>query len=63
MVHLLSVPATALACLHAYQLGSDSGTPAFKVLLPVAVGLAIYPLGVRIWSLVLANSEEAPSQR
>lgn len=60
LVHLLSVPATALACVHAYQLGSDAGSPAFQVLLPLAVGAAVYPLGVRIWSLVLARTQEAP---
>ena len=61
-VHLLSVPATALACVHAYQLGSDSSTTAFKVLMPVAVGCAVYPLGVRVWSLALSKSQETPNK-
>jgi DMSO/TMAO reductase YedYZ heme-binding membrane subunit len=60
VVHLLSVPATALACVHAYQLGSDSHTRAFEVLLPLAVGAAVYPLGVRLWTLAFAKSQEAP---
>jgi len=58
LIHLLSVPATALACVHAYQLGSDSTTPAFRVLMPIAVGLAVYTLGVRVWKLVLSDSQE-----
>lgn len=62
MVHLLSVPATALACVHAYQLGSDAHTPAFRVLMPLAVALAVYPLGVRVWSVVLLKSQRTPSQ-
>ena len=61
-VHLLSVPATALACVHAYQLGSDAHTTAFRVLMPLAVGCAVYPLGVRLWSLVLGKSQRTPSQ-
>ena len=44
-VHLLSVPATALACVHAYQHGSDARTFAFRVLMPLAVGCAVHPLG------------------
>ena len=63
VVHLLSVPATALACVHAYQLGSDSRTPAFRVLLPIAIGAAVYPLGVRLWSLALSRSQETFSKR
>ena len=61
MVHLLSVPATALACVHAYQLGSDAHTPAFRVLMPLAVAGAVYPLGVRVWSLVLLKFQRTPS--
>ena len=61
-VHLLSVPATALACVHAYQLGSDAHTTAFRVLMPLAVGCAVYPFGVRVWSLVLGKSQRTPSQ-
>ena len=61
-VHLLSVPATALACVHAYQLGSDAHTPAFRVLMPLAVGGAVYPLGVRVWGLALLRSQRTPPQ-
>jgi sulfoxide reductase heme-binding subunit YedZ len=59
-VHLLSVPATALACVHAYQIGSDAHTRGFEILLPLAVGAAVYPMGVRIWNLVLPKSQGAP---
>lgn len=62
MVHLLSVPATALVCVHAYQLGSDADSPAFRVLMPIAIGAAVYPLGVRVWSLVLDRSQGDPKQ-
>lgn len=60
IVHLLSVPATALACVHAYQLGSDAHSTVFEVLLVLAVGAAVYPLGVRVWSLLLSRSQQAP---
>ena len=59
-VHLLSVPATALACVHASQLGSDSHARAFQLLLTLAVAAAMYPLGVRVWSVVLSKSQQAP---
>jgi DMSO/TMAO reductase YedYZ heme-binding membrane subunit len=62
MVHVLSVPATALACVHAYQLGSDAGSVAFRVLMPIAVGCAVYPLGVRLWGLAFSKSQESPNQ-
>jgi sulfoxide reductase heme-binding subunit YedZ len=61
IVHLLSVPATALACIHAYQLGSDSQTLAFRILMPVAVGCAVYPLGVRVWGIALSKSQGSPN--
>ena len=62
-VHLLSVPATALACVHAYQLGTEALTPAFSVLMPLVVGAAVYTLGVRLWGAVLSNSHEPHSDR
>ena len=61
-VHLLSVPATALACVHAYQLGSDAHSAAFRVLMPLAVGGAVYPLVVRVWSLAATKSQQTPSK-
>jgi methionine sulfoxide reductase heme-binding subunit len=55
-VHLLSVPATVLACVHAYQMGSDAHTPAFRILFPVLAAAAMYPLGLRLANLVLNRS-------
>jgi DMSO/TMAO reductase YedYZ heme-binding membrane subunit len=57
VVHLLSVPATAAACVHAYQLGSDARSLGFRIGLTLAVGLAVYPLGIRVWSLVLQRTQ------
>ena len=62
MVHLLSVPATVLACVHAYQLGSDADTAAFPVVLTLLAGAAVYPLGVRLWGVLLRESRNAPTQ-
>ncbi len=61
MVHLLSVPATVLACVHAYQLGSDADTPAFRVLLPVLAAGVVYPLVLRLWGVALGRSRNAPT--
>jgi DMSO/TMAO reductase YedYZ heme-binding membrane subunit len=61
-IHLLSVPATALACVHAYQIGSDAHTGAFQILLPVAAAAAVYPLGLRITKLISSRSQESPSR-
>lgn len=60
-VHLLSVPATVLACVHAYQLGSDAGTPAFRVVLVLAVGAVMYPLAFRVINVV-AKTRQAPTR-
>ena len=62
MVHLLSVPATALAGVHAYQLGSDAHSAAFRVLMPLAVGCAVYALGIRVWGLAFSKSQESPNR-
>jgi methionine sulfoxide reductase heme-binding subunit len=56
LVHLLSVPATVLACVHAYQMGSDAGTTAFKVLMPIAAAAAVYPLGLRTINAGIART-------
>lgn len=62
IVHLLSVPATVLAVVHAYQLGSDAHTTAFRVLVPLLAAVTVYPLGVRLWGAVLGGSRTAPKQ-
>lgn len=61
MVHLLSIPATVLACVHGYQLGSDADSAAFPVLLAVFAGAAMYPLVVRLWGVLLPESRNAPT--
>jgi len=55
-VHLLSVPATVFACVHAYQLGSDAHTPAFRILFPVLAAATVYPLGLRLANLITNGS-------
>jgi methionine sulfoxide reductase heme-binding subunit len=62
-VHLLSVPATVLACVHAYQLGSDAGTEAFRWGLTLLVAIAVYPLSLRVMKLLAAKSRTSPTQR
>lgn len=62
-VHLLSIPAAALAVLHGYQLGTDARTPGYLAGTAVAVGLVMYPLVLRITGLVRRRRPEitAPS--
>jgi DMSO/TMAO reductase YedYZ heme-binding membrane subunit len=62
MVHLLSIPATVLACVHAYQLGSDADTPVFPVVLAVLAGAVMYPLGVRLFGVLLRGSRTDSTQ-
>ena len=47
-VHLISVPATLIACVHAYQLGSDRSTAVFRVLALVAVAGTLYTSTLRL---------------
>jgi DMSO/TMAO reductase YedYZ heme-binding membrane subunit len=47
-IHLLSIPAAVAAAIHAYQLGTDARTPAYTVLFLGFVGLAMYPMGLRL---------------
>jgi len=47
-VHLLSVPAAAMARVNAVQLGSDAFAPWFVGVLAVTVGIATYPLVLRL---------------
>ncbi len=46
-VHLLSIPATLFACMHAYQMGSEASTVWFKGLLVLLAGAVSYPLVIR----------------
>ena len=48
LLHILSVPATLVAAVHAYQLGSDASQPVYLGLSAVAAGLFVYPLVMRL---------------
>ena len=48
VLHLLSIPSAVLAGIHAYQLGTDARTGAATATALLAVGLAAYPLGLRL---------------
>jgi methionine sulfoxide reductase heme-binding subunit len=52
LLHLLSVPATVLAGVHAYQLGSDGKTTLLKVLFIVGTAAGVYVLVLRITEVV-----------
>ena len=57
IVHLVSVPATVIAGLHAYQAGSDQHAIAFQALLAVLVGVAVFPATLRIRGLLAKRDE------
>jgi methionine sulfoxide reductase heme-binding subunit len=61
VVHLLSVPAAVLAAVHAYQLGSDARTSAFLFVLVVAIGLTMYPVGLRLSGIARRRHERMAS--
>jgi predicted ferric reductase len=63
MVHLLSVPATVFACMHAYQIGSDASTTAFRLLLWILIGATVYPLALRLFGLVAGRSRSPLADR
>ena len=50
-VHLLSVPATVLAGVHAWTVGSSRGEWWFQALLVLLFGLVVYPAALRLLSL------------
>jgi len=51
VVHLLSIPATVLTMVHAYQAGSDSLQGYFVKGLALMVGIAVYPVSIRLIGL------------
>ncbi len=51
IIHLVSVPATVLAFLHAYQSGSDATRGAFQVGMLAAAAVGTYGLGLRLSTL------------
>jgi DMSO/TMAO reductase YedYZ heme-binding membrane subunit len=59
-IHLLSMPATVFAIVHAYQLGTDAHSAAFEILVPVAAAGAMYPLVLRVTKLMSAHSQRSP---
>jgi predicted ferric reductase len=48
VVHLLSIPAVAITGVHAYQAGSDSLSVYFTRGLALLIGIAVYPVTIRI---------------
>jgi len=52
LVHLLSIPAIALTGVHAVQAGSDAWSVLFTRGLAVLVGIAVYPLSIRLLGIV-----------
>lgn len=50
-VHLVSVPATVLGMVHAFQAGSDSAASYFTRGLALLAGLAVYPVTLRLIGL------------
>jgi DMSO/TMAO reductase YedYZ heme-binding membrane subunit len=51
IIHLVSVPATVLAFLHAYQSGSDASRNVFQIGMLAAAAVATYGLGLRLSTL------------
>lgn len=61
-IHVLSIPAAAMAVVHAVQLGTDAMTPWFTGVLVVAVAIASYPLALRLIGVAPhAPTESAPT--
>lgn len=56
IVHLTSVVGTALAGVHAFQVGTDGTSLAFEALLVVCAALFVYALVVRVLALVVPRS-------
>lgn len=51
VVHLLAMPAIVLTAVHAYQSGSDASSITFTRTLSLLVGIAVYPLFIRLATL------------
>ncbi len=58
-IHLLSIPATVLVGVHAWMVGSSRGDLWFQVLLVVLVGLAVYPLVLRLFAAMAKRGRRA----
>lgn len=59
VIHLLSVPATVFAALHAWMVGSSQHQLWFQALLAVLVGLAVYPAVLRLFSVAAKRSRQS----
>ncbi len=57
LIHLLSIPVTVVAAVHAWMVGSDQQTRWFQATLAVLLGVAVYPAVVRLNS-VLAKRQQ-----
>jgi DMSO/TMAO reductase YedYZ heme-binding membrane subunit len=55
VVHLIAIPATVLTAVHAYQAGSDANTVSFPRVLALLVGVAVYPITIRLIGLAQAR--------
>ncbi|MGB5755758.1 MAG: ferric reductase-like transmembrane domain-containing protein [Acidimicrobiales bacterium] len=62
VIHVTSVPATALALLHGYQSGSDASQLWFRAGLLVAVGVSTYALGLRLFGLDRSGRRRASAR-
>lgn len=62
VIHLLSVPATVLAIVHAYQIGSDAHTKGFEYAVPVLVAAATYPFGLRVFKILHLRTQGTHNQ-
>jgi len=51
VVHLLGIPAVVLTAVHAYQAGSDSLSLYFTRGLALLIGIAVYPITIRLLGL------------
>jgi sulfoxide reductase heme-binding subunit YedZ len=58
-IHLISIPATVFAVLHAVQAGSDKTTFAFRALLVLFVGASVYPLALRVIGIGVKKLDRA----
>lgn len=59
VVHLLSIPAVVLTFVHAYQAGSDSAASFFTRGLALLVGVAVYPISLRLIGIAQARRAAA----
>ena len=61
IIHLLSVGATVLALVHAYLSGSDTGKIGFQITVVLLSALAVYAVGLRLFSLQSRVKDSQPA--